>query len=205
MRLLRFPAEKTNGVTSQGHLTAPELAAFIDRSLAGAAREQAASHLADCPQCREELADCSRLAASAPKRALRWRIGAAFSSAAAALILAVVLRAGTRSHVGAPSVERGLGVSPGGVRLVAPLAGSDVAARDVRFVWRADSAAVGYRIVITTLTGLVWDHEVRDTSIAPPRDLTFVNGGVYYWRVESSRGDGSQPVSSTERFQIIDR
>ena len=207
MRVLQFRPRRQppEPVIPAEHLTASEVAAYIDRSQTDAARERAERHLSDCWQCREELAACARLVTEAPAWR-RTRIVAPIIGVAAAAIVAVAVGAPRRETAHAPTTERASGPVARGVAIIAPRDGASIESRAVSFTWRTDSGAVGYRVIVTTGNGsLVWKGDSPDTTITPPRTAVFVNGGEYNWRVESTRADGGAAASKTATFRVLGR
>ena len=208
MRVLQFRPRRQppEPVIPAEHLTASEVAAYIDRSLTGAARERAERHLSDCSLCRDELVACARLATEAPAGRRTRFVAPIIGVAAAAVIVAVAVGAPRRGTARAPTTERASGPVALGVAIVAPRDGASIESRAVRFIWRADSGAVGYRVIVTAANGtLVWKGDSPDTTITPPRTTMFVNGGEFNWRVESTRADGGAAWSQTATFRVQDR
>ncbi len=193
-------------MTPTDHLSPSDVAGYIDHSMTGVARERAESHLSDCAQCREELVACGRLVHSAPTWRRRRLVAPLFAAAVAASFLAIVFAAPRVQNSSSRGVERGTGAVTRELTPVAPRSGTSVAAEGLRFTWRADTGAVGYRVVVTTSTGTpVWRGESRDTSAVPSREATFVPGEEYYWRVESTRADGGGAMSRPASFRIVER
>jgi hypothetical protein len=185
------------------HLSAVEIAAFIDRPLSAGARAAAERHLSACARCREELAACMRLASTAPaRRAFRvsWPL---VGSIAAAMLFVVVLRPVHRQASVEPARERSAVIGADSIA-IAPTADRAVARRDLRLVWRRDPAAVSYRVVVTDSAGApTWrSDDVTDTSIAPPSSVALVPRARYFWRVDALHGDGSSAQSATSGFRI---
>ena len=185
------------------HLSATEIAAFIDSTLSPEARAAAELHLSGCPQCRDELASCLRLAGTAPSRAstrVPWPL---LGTIAAALVVAVVLRPGQQRAPRNVSRERATPpatAAPG----LAPLSARTFDHRAVRFTWQRDPAAIGYHVVVTDSAGApVWrSDDLTDTSITPPSNVRFNPGARYFWRVDALHADGSSSQSPTTGFRI---
>ena len=207
MRVLQFRRRQPDLVMPVDHLSASDVAAYLDRSLTDGARERAEAHLSDCPLCREELVACAHLATSAPARHARQRfLVPAIATAAAAAIIAVAILAPHGRPEGLSTTERSSDPISRRLVTVTPRDGGSIGSAAVRFTWRADSGALAYRVIVTTATGTpVWSGEASDTSIAPPREVTFVDGGEFYWRVESSRADGGGARSQTAAFRVSGR
>jgi hypothetical protein len=178
-----------------------EVAAFIDRTLSDSARRDAETHLAACSVCREEVADCARLATATvtgqPSRTFSWRwIGVA---AAAGLVSVVIGLPAWRGR-GGTSEERSPTSAPG-IVAVFPPAGSTQHV-DVRFTWRSISGAVTYAIVVSDTSGaLVWHLEGADTTATAPAN-TLRAGQRYYWRVDALSRDGHDIVGTAQPFTV---
>src|SRR2546428_10426155 len=61
-----MPGEKI-----EAHLTAMEIAAYVDHGLVAAARARVRSHLAECDECRSEVIAVARLARTGSRH--RWK------------------------------------------------------------------------------------------------------------------------------------
>lgn len=189
------------------HLSAADLASYIDRTQSDLARERTERHLSNCAPCREELAACAALSGSIPGTP-RMPLMLSGLGVAAAAVVAIVVTGLPRVRHGDVERQRGsgAGTSIGAIAVVIPRSGSSVSAGDIRFVWRRDPAAVGYRVIVTTSNGTpVWSGEASDTSTVPPRESTFVDGGEFYWRVEASHANGGIATSQTASFRVVGR
>src|SRR4051812_11821590 len=95
--------------TEVEHLSVEEVSAYLDGALLDADRERIQAHLADCPECREEVVELSRLIRTSRTRPmLRWMatVGVA---ASLALIVSRVSFLGPNTATPNPShsIERG--------------------------------------------------------------------------------------------------
>jgi hypothetical protein len=200
MRLLVMPRLTLHVVTPDRHLSAADVAAFIDRSLPLEVRADAEVHLSGCDRCREELASCARLAGNAPAAPTRratWRLA---GLAAAAVIVAIVLRPTTRLDRGAPAERASINA---GARMTIVFPTGVVARSELRFVWRHDDRSSGYRVILTDSAGApTWTEDVVDTSAAPPASVRLKPGARYFWRVEALHADGSATKSDVTPFRI---
>src|SRR5947207_11530491 len=106
MRPLVMHQFKLALVTTPEHLSATDIAAFIDGSLPFADRARAELHLSGCDRCRQELAACARLASSVPSTPRRLMAWPLVGLAAAVLLIAVVLRPSATHTDRAPLTER---------------------------------------------------------------------------------------------------
>jgi len=189
-------------VTPDEHLSATEIAAFIDRTLTPRDRARAELHLSGCGRCRAEVAACARLAASAPtpqRRRPTWPI----LGVAAALMVAVVLRSASKPGDGQSSQARTSADGRANMFTVFPQRDADIRRGELRFVWRRDDRSTGYRIIVADETGApVWTEDKGDTSASPPAAIPFKTGVRYYWRVEALHLDGSVAQSLETPFRI---
>jgi hypothetical protein len=190
-------------VTTDRHLSAADIAAFIDRSLPLEERADAEIHLSGCDRCREELASCARLTSSAPatpERRATWRLA---GLAAAAVIIAVVLRPSALRNDHGAALERASINAGSRMTTVSPTADRVVARTELRFVWRRDDRSSGYRVIVTDSIGApVWTEDVVDTSAAPPVSARLIPGTRYFWRVEALHADGSATQSDETPFRV---
>ena len=187
------------------HLSATEIASFIDSTLPPDARVAAELHLSGCPRCREELASCLRLASTAPMHS-RWRTTLPLAGAIAAAILVVaVLRPNLGRHAIDVARERTPALPPSGALAVMPAPNSAIPRRDVQLIWRRDADAVSYRAIIADSSGApAWrSSDIVDTSVTPPPSLSLTAGARYYWRVDILHADGSTAQSATTGFRIV--
>jgi len=189
-------------VTTSEHLSAADVAAFIDRSLSLGDRARAELHLSGCDRCRAELAECARLTVDAPA-AQRHRSMWPVAGVAAALLLAVVLRSSTNPSEGPASQARTSADGRANMFTVFPQRDGDIRRAELRFVWRRDDRSTGYRIIVADETGApVWTEDRGDTSASPPPTIPFKAGARYYWRVEVLHLDGSVAQSLETPFRI---
>lgn len=203
MRQLVFRRPGRTLVIPIQHLSATDIAAFIDSTLSPEARAAAELHLSGCSKCCEELASCVRLASAAPSRAparISWPL---LGTVAAAIMLVAVLR--PRHQPARPDVSRERVSSPVATSLAVvsrPDASFDP--HDVRLVWHRDAAAISYHLVVTDSTGApVWrSDDLIDTSAAVPSNVRLRRGARYFWRVDALHADGSSPQSNTTGFRI---
>lgn len=203
MRQLLVHGFALSVVTTSEHLSATDIAAFIDRSLPLDERARAESHLSTCNRCREELASCARLTSNAPSPAQRrttWRL---VGLVAAALMIAVLLRPFTgRGHFEA-SRERGSASTSARMVTVFPTRDAQVTRSNLRFVWRQDDRSGNYRVIVTDASGApVWTQDTADTTASPPLTVAMNTGVRYFWRVEALHTDGSVAQSSETPFRI---
>jgi len=205
-----------------GHLTASELAAYVDHALDADARRAADEHLDQCSECRHEamaimnvaesyaaanvLGASTRTAvpAAARSRAGWRRVAIGSGILAAGLLLSVVARRPNRpaeqsSAVRAPQASLGQGENM--VSAAAPSDGATIPARGAAFTWHRTTTDT-YRVTVLTQTGEpVWSQETPDTSVALPAAVVLQPGRTYFWRVDAI-ADGIAATSGPQRFLV---
>ena len=72
------------------HLDPEQIAAYLDRTLSAVAYGRVEAHLVECRDCRTEVLEVERLAASVPGPR-RWAAVPLLAAAAAAVVLVVML------------------------------------------------------------------------------------------------------------------
>ena len=185
------------------HLSAAQVAAYVDGTVTGDERAYVEEHLLECDACREEVTACARLVSATPSLiapGIRWRVAVPI---AAALLAAVVLTRPDGSDRVGPALERGESPNASRIVLIAPPPGALVEAGVTLLVWRPIDRAAGYQVVVKDSTGgLLWRADVTDTSVALPRGLALRAGDAYVWRVDGGRTDGSTATSAETGFRI---
>jgi hypothetical protein len=195
----------TDAMTENDPLSANEIAAFIDGRLAGDDLLRVQSLLADDVSARKEVAEASRLIASAPDRnrmRARWlAIGGIAAVAAVALILIQPgdqLEESTRvASERRPTVE-----ASDRIELVTPADGQQVGRSDVTLTWRSIDGAT-YRVVVSDPAGrMLFDANTSDTSVAVPLIALKLSNDLVYWSVDALAPDGSSVTSGVRAFAV---
>lgn len=187
---------------AQEHLSAAQVAAYLDRVLPAVARERVAAHLVACSECRGEVRAVAR--ALRPRRWTRWYVvGPAVAAAAASVVIAV--GPSLRRSVPAEPTVRGAPAAPaeGIPRLpvVAPPADATVAPDAMTFVWHAAGRDAHYRLTLTEPDGrLAWTNETSDTTLQVPRSIALARGRTYYWYVDALLPDGRSASTGVRRL-----
>ncbi len=188
------------------HLSAGQLAGYFDNALEAVERVAVERHLDDCPICRNELAELTRLNPSEspaeqrgrPRHAVRWLVPAVLAAGLGGLALIRPWRSAPQG------VERpGTGPSESLARIepVAPLEDATLPGTRVTFEWRARPADT-YRITVMTESGEpVWSAETSDTVAVLPSSVALVAGASYFWRVEAV-ADGIVATSGARRLTV---
>jgi len=187
------------------HLTAEDVAAYLDRRMTTAQRTGAEAHLADCRQCREEVAAVKRLLVARPIGRPMMLIPIGLAAAAA---LAFVLLNTNRVDPGA-STER-LRTAPG-VTLPAdassqiatrsPADGDTIGTVATAMLWSAVAGEPTYRLTLTDASGQpVWTTTTTDTSVTLPQNVVLQSRKTYFWYVDALRADGRAASTGVRRF-----
>lgn len=183
------------------HLSASELAGFLDGDLADRERAHVEAHLEACDECRAELIDVARLVSEAgaadaappaaarpsPARrpASRWRLPAGLAGLAAAAALAtLILWPAGPGVTDRPMEERFR--TEGAERLEAHFPAPDgvIQRGALRFEWSSHDSR-SYRITLTAEDGaLLWSQTLADTVVVPPTDLE-LGADRFFWYVDA--------------------
>lgn len=175
-----------------------ELAAYLDRRLAGPEQERIESHLAGCAECRTELLETRQLLRQ-NHRPRRLVIGGLLA-AAAALILVVRPAIETRNPGEASSPLR---AGPDAAMMVAygPIGESSSALPT--FAWGAERGASTYRLTVTTAEGTtVWSVSAADTVVALSDSVRLRQGERYLWVVDALLDDGTTRSTGLREFRV---
>jgi hypothetical protein len=185
------------------HLTAEDVAAFLDRRLTATERHGIEDHLAHCGRCRAELAAVRRLVKSGPvPRQLTLRTGLAAAAVIAflALTLGRLGSGGTDDRVRTPPSLTGSGSEL--ITAIQPADGDTVATARPALIWRSIGGEPAYRVTITEETGkLVWTNTTTDTALTLPPTLLSPRT-TYFWYVDALRADGRAASTGVHRFIV---
>ena len=185
--------------TARDHLSAEEVAGYLDRALSAAQQVTVEAHLADCAECRGELTEVARVRRTRP-RWTRWYVTT--PTAAAAVILLLVWRTGAP---GSSDVLRDTGVGAEGIprfAVVAPLESSHVAPDSAVFIWRSAGEDAHYRLTLTDMTGdVLWTGTPADTTAILPSDIDLVVGQTYFWFVDALLPNGESATTGVQQFR----
>jgi hypothetical protein len=182
------------------HLRPEEIAAYIDGVATGDARARIESHLATCDDCRAEIVDASRIAATLPRaRGMRRRVWIPAAAAAAVVLLAVWPRT-----VREPGVEVTHRESPV-TATIAPRAIEPVGTVDsaVALVWTSVPHTDRYRVRLFDARGtVIWERETTDTTINVPATTSLRPGQAYFWKIEAQAGFGRSAATELVEFSV---
>lgn len=183
------------------HLSATEVAAYLDGGFDAPSRARLESHLADCPACRRELVAVSDLVTAADRRAARGRRVWPSLGVAAAAVMAVVF--GRPLLDDTPRHRAGGQASTDVPVLVAPLG---VVAEVGTFDWQPTTGADRYRVTVFREDGSVvarLDAQAPPTRM--PDDVELLLDTPYLWQVEGRIDVDRWVQSELGRFWVSGR
>jgi hypothetical protein len=187
------------------HLTAEDVAAFIDRRMTAAELPVVQAHLANCRSCREEVASVRRLLVRRP--IARPGILIPIGVAAAAVIAFVALDLGrARTGVEADRVRTPAPATlpdDASPRIVAlsPAEGDTVRVGRPVLLWSSVAGEPTYRLTMTDASGQpVWSSTTSDTTVTLPANVSLQPRRTYYWYVDALRADGRAVSTGVRRF-----
>lgn len=188
------------------HLDTDLVAAYAERRLGRDDQRVVEAHVAECAECRRELADVVRLLH--PARTRR-RLVVALPALAAAAVLSVVMvprqppasRAveGPRLRPGDGAVAENVAV----LAVVAPAADTTVATAGLRFTWAGAGPDAMYTLTIADPTGRsLWRTTTRDTSVTVPDTVALGSPGTLHWWVDARTAVGREASTGIRSFVL---
>ena len=189
--------------TNQRHLTAEDVAGFLDRRLTTLERVDIEEHLAGCGRCRGEVAAVRRLVTDKPaRRALALPLTFAAAAAIAFLLFSVVRPdpESAAERVRTPAVVPG--DAPERITVLRPADGDTVQAARAALEWASLGGDPTYRITVTDATGQpVWSRTTTDTSLMVSPAILEPRR-TYFWYVDALRADGRAASTGVRRFTV---
>ena len=190
-------------MTATAHLSVEDIAGMIDGTLPEHDRERAERHLAECDDCREELATCTRVVASSvtvPVRHFPWKN---LLPLAAGILLVVWIRRPAERPRATDVPERATPSTGTRIAIVSPAADATVGASSLRFSWHPMEGSMSYRVVVKDASGArVWSGDAVDTTIVLPDSVRLQPNVPYVWRVDGQRADATSAASTESGFRI---
>jgi len=169
------------------HLSAADVAAYVDQQLSGVERNRVEQHLADCRECRSEIVAVSRVVRGL-RRPWRWAVLAPLAAAALVVVMLAPWHQDEQPVLREPAVTT----------IVAPtaIAPRGRVAELSLITWSTVPRSTQYEITVFDSAGtIVWETRVADTLATVPHDLKLVRGRAYYWKV-AARTESNRWVSS---------
>jgi len=194
-------------VESQSHLSAGDIAAYVDGDLTSSESDRVEAHLAACDECRAEVVAVQRLVRTRPRVGRRLLLVPIGLAAAAAIVFALLARFPESSSTGR-DVLRSDSVpsdaAPGArIDIIAPRDGDTVSVTRAKFAWRALARDATYRFTLADQSGrAVWTTTVSDTLVLLPAEVMLQPGTSYFWYVDALRADGRSASSGVHRIVV---
>ena len=204
------------------HLTASELAGYVDHALDDEARQAAEEHFEQCQECRDEAmaignavdsysanahvleADTHTTRRHARPRTGWRRVAIGLGAIAAGLVVGVVARQSNRptdqiADVRAPQTPSR--ESETAIAGAAPADGATIPARGAAFSWHRATADT-YRFTLLSQGGEpLWSRETPDTTVTLPATVSLEPARTYFWRVDAI-ADGITATSGARRLLV---
>jgi predicted anti-sigma-YlaC factor YlaD len=184
---------------ANGHMTDILIASYLDRRLSDVDHERFENHLAECPECRQAVAEAESLL----KRVRpTWRVNTIVAAIAAAVVLvAVDLKVQNKNDLSVPTTTRAVGAIDGGLTAYGP--SGEVTRSGLRFVWSPLASAISYKIILVDASSHpVWSAAATDTSIALPEGVALRAGETYLWAVDGLASDGATHSTGLREFRV---
>jgi hypothetical protein len=183
-------------VVTDQHLAPNDFAAYLDGATTGDRRARIEAHLAQCPECREEMRDAGRIIRTLPGAHRRARpIVAAVAAVAALVLISVLPRA--YPNLSKPQHRESPVTTTTAPTAVAPLGAVDSVEA---FVWSAVPSADRYHLRVYDANGsVIWERTVSDTTL-PATDLHVEPGRAFYYQVQADVGFGRHVTSKFIEF-----
>ena len=182
------------------HLTAEDVAAFLDRHITAAERAAVEAHLAECRLCRDEVTSVRRLMRTGPT-VRRVLIPAGLAAAAAVAFIALTLGRGPEpspDRVRSPTTLE----ANGSIVTRLPADGDTISLVKPAMVWSAIAGEPTYRFTLTDASGQpLWTSTTTDTSVTVPPQVILQSRQTYFWYVDAQRANGRAASTGVRRFQ----
>jgi hypothetical protein len=182
------------------HLTAEDVAAFLDRRMTAGERDVAETHLADCRVCRDEVKAVHRLVRGQAKRR-PLILGSTGLAAAAAIAFLMFTIARPGRELSDNRVRAVPDESPARISAVQPADGDTVPPGKPVLVWSSITGEPTYRFTLTDASGQpLWTSTTADTSLTLPPQVVLQSRRTYFWYVDALRADGRAASTGVRRF-----
>ena len=185
------------------HLTAEEVAAFLDRRATATERAGIEAHLADCRECRVEVAAVRRMVRASSFRRPMILLPASLAAAAAIAFVALNIQQGgpgsAAERIRATTVALP-DDSLSRLDALAPADGDTIPLERPALRWSSVTGDPTYRLTLTDTSGqTVWTGTMADTSVALPAHVLQPRA-TYFWYVDVLRADGRAASTGVHSF-----
>ncbi len=189
---------------TDSHLTAEQLAAYLNGAIAKEERMRIEAHLATCGQCCDEVVAHTQAKGVEPA----WRRPTLAALAAAGVVAGVLLIGpGQRLLISDRQPAFRDAQTPIEVALrpaivaLAPVNHQTVERDSVLFLWKPIAEDAFYSLTLTDREGnLAWRASTRDTLLSLPSEVTLQRGVTYFWYVDALLPTGESPSTGVHRF-----
>jgi hypothetical protein len=189
----------TDNTHREPHLTPEQTAWYLDRVLSPPEQAAIEAHLADCPECREEVVALRRLPSFEARARWLVRTGVAAGLAAAAVALLMV-RGGVEPRPG-PSTHRE--PEQGATTSLVPISPVGRVNPPVTLAWSPIRNGALYRVTLFDAEGMVlYRRDVTDSTLPLPDSIKLLAGRSYFWKVESDTGWSRWVGSRLAEFSV---
>lgn len=194
-------SESTNVTSDETrHLTAEDVAAFLDRRMTAAEWRDAEEHLTGCRQCRAEVAAVRRLIRG-QSVVRRIPLVPAVLAAAAAIAFAMFTIARPDRELSDNRVRVVPDESLTRITAVTPADGDTIPPGRPTLVWSSINGEPTYRFTVTDASGQpLWTNTTTDTLLALPPQVVLQARSTYFWYVDALRADGRAASTGVRRF-----
>lgn len=184
-------------VPSEYHVTDLEIATYLDRRLPPEQLDRVEAHLAECPDCRDELLAARGLI----RRVRRPRKLAALAAVAATAAIVLLLPILVPRDAPAPQPQLRSPVQPPPLTAYGPV--GETGTRVPTFVWAAVPGAASYRLTVTQEGGeSVWSANGTDTARTLPDSVALHSGASYWWVADALIANGTTRSTGLRGFRI---
>ena len=183
------------------HLTAEDVAAFLDRRMSATERAGVEAHLADCSECRVEAAAVRRMVSASSVRRRTILVPASLAAAAAIAFVALNIQRRSESSVERVRTSASVAASPSArIDVVSPSDGDTIRVGKPALVWSAVTGEPTYRLTLTDASGqMLWTSTTTDTTLTLPAQLLHPRA-TYFWYVDALRADGRAASTGVRSF-----
>lgn len=185
------------------HLTAEDVAAFLDRRVTAMERAGIEEHLADCRDCRVEVTAVRRMVRATSFRRPTILLPASLIAAAAIAFVALNIQQGAPG----PAAERIRAAtaslpddSLSRLDALAPADGDTIPLERPALRWSSVAGEPTYRLTLTDTSGhTVWTGTMADTSVTLAAGVLQARA-TYFWYVDVLRADGRAASTGVRSF-----